>query len=360
MKENGKELLYRYYFSLTEEVKGKKVNIDQEIFEESLQSTSFEQLIKYINDTIKILVKKKVTEGLNEAKSIKKEKLSREALYEQKLKYSESKERNLVKQIFQLQLQKDAMNHRINDYLEMEEEFEELKTKLHYQNGKFLNNDRKENEIIILRKENTNLKTSIEEKEKKVAKMLKEKEAQINELKMMNQNLKKTLEEKQKELNSISNMNINLNTNEILSKKMNKKISNTGLADTDNYSNNTNTNSTNLFAQKGYEASSSGNKDLSPPSRTKKFSKSQVRMRNDSMEKSIMESTGKKKDETMSSGNCMRIRKIVPSSSQKDIFIQNALLDKKREFNFKKEKKTLKNKSTIDCRSMVSKKQGEE
>ena len=55
----------------------------------------------------------------------------------------------------------------------MEIEFEELKDKLKYDGGEFLQNDRKENEIEILRRENCNLKNEIEkiEKEKKLMKI---------------------------------------------------------------------------------------------------------------------------------------------------------------------------------------------
>ena len=40
--------------------------------------------------------------------------------------------------------------------MEMEEEFDEMKEKLKYENGKFLHNEKKENEILILRAENSN------------------------------------------------------------------------------------------------------------------------------------------------------------------------------------------------------------
>ena len=61
----------------------------------------------------------------------------------------EAKERYLIKLCFQNKLQKDAIENKLNDYMEMEEEFEELKTKLKFEDGCFLNNDRKDNEIII-------------------------------------------------------------------------------------------------------------------------------------------------------------------------------------------------------------------
>ena len=47
----------------------------------------------------------------------------------------------------------------------MEEEFDEMKEKLKYENGKFLHNEKKENEILILRAENSNLKKIIDKNE---------------------------------------------------------------------------------------------------------------------------------------------------------------------------------------------------
>ena len=57
------------------------------------------------------------------------------------------------------------MENKISEYMEMEEEFEEMKTKLKYEEGRFLKNDRKDNEIIIIRGENSNLKHSIKKLE---------------------------------------------------------------------------------------------------------------------------------------------------------------------------------------------------
>ena len=50
----------------------------------------------------------------------------------------------------------------------MEEEFEEMKEKLKYENGKFLHNEKKENEILILRAENSNLKKIIDKNERTI------------------------------------------------------------------------------------------------------------------------------------------------------------------------------------------------
>ena len=43
-----KEKLYMLFYDLTSEIKGKKVNIEKEDFEENLRLTSFSQIIKYI------------------------------------------------------------------------------------------------------------------------------------------------------------------------------------------------------------------------------------------------------------------------------------------------------------------------
>ena len=66
-----------------------------------------------------------------------------------------------IKIYFYFKLKNNSLEQKINAYMEMEEEFEELKTKVKYDEGKFLENDRKENEIMILKRENSNLKNEI-------------------------------------------------------------------------------------------------------------------------------------------------------------------------------------------------------
>ena len=91
-----------------------------------------------------------------------------------------------------------------------------MKEKLKYEDGKFLNNDRKDNEIIILRKENINLKNYISENEKKLKTLefnLSKKEKNIISLENKIQKLNLKLEEKQKEIYSTINFEANNNTN---------------------------------------------------------------------------------------------------------------------------------------------------
>ena len=50
---------------------------------------------------------------------------------------------------------------KLNAYLYLEQEYENLKEKVKYEGEKFLDNERKDNEIFILRAENSSLKKEI-------------------------------------------------------------------------------------------------------------------------------------------------------------------------------------------------------
>ena len=79
--------------------------------------------------------------------------------------------RFLMKREFQNKIHRDSLEMKIRAYIQVEEEYESLKEKVKFEDGKFLDNDRKDNEIIILRRENSNLKKEINklEEEKKEA-----------------------------------------------------------------------------------------------------------------------------------------------------------------------------------------------
>ena len=57
---------------------------------------------------------------------------------------------------------------KLRAYMEVAEEYKILKEKVQYDAGKFLNNDRKDNEINILRQEKSLLKKDITKLEKKL------------------------------------------------------------------------------------------------------------------------------------------------------------------------------------------------
>jgi hypothetical protein len=123
-----------------------------------------------------------------------------------------------IKKVFTYQIQKDSLENKVKAYMEIEEEYEELKEKVKYENGKFLNNDRKDNEIIILRRENSNLKKEInklEEKSKNFENKYNNAEDVIKGLKLKVAQLNKKIEEMKGEIDSIKIRNKTINESNI-------------------------------------------------------------------------------------------------------------------------------------------------
>ena len=117
----------------------------------------FGDILKIFNESIKRIIDIKLKEiniSLNQYKS--------------KMLFLEQSNRYLVKQNFLKQTKIDILENEIDSYIEMEEEFDEMKEKLKYENGKFLHNEKKENEILILRAENSNLKKIIDKNERTI------------------------------------------------------------------------------------------------------------------------------------------------------------------------------------------------
>ena len=195
-----KEKLYTLFYELTSEIKDKKIEIDEEEYEENIRTTSVFQIIEYIYQAIQILLKKYKKENI---KTFIPNNIEINQ-YEQILRKYENKERKLLKKQFQYKIYRDTLEYKIEEYMEMEEEFEEMKTKFKYEDGKFLENDRKDNEIIIIRQENTNLKKIIENLEKEIY----NKNKDLSDINFKYQNLEKKLEETKKELNLFSNIDM--------------------------------------------------------------------------------------------------------------------------------------------------------
>ena len=254
IKENEykwKELLYTLFYEIKSEILGCKIEIDEEEYMQNVKTITIENLIKYIHDSIQILIIKKIEDTkqqqkeedekfyswkYNDSKITKNIKISNDlqALYENNIRFLEYKERKLMKKIFQDKLRIDARENKIGEYIEMENEFEEMKAKFKYEDGRFLKNDRKDNEIIIIRSENSNLKkiiNKLEESIKKNNEILIAKDKIINnlkdEIKILEKN-KKKLEIKNNINNSIKEQynllnGINININNGINSKNNTK-----------------------------------------------------------------------------------------------------------------------------------------
>ena len=257
-----KELLYNLFYEIKSEIINSKIEIEEEEYQENINSTTIPQLVNYIHDSIQILLKKKIEDTREEQKEIDKKhylNLNSNAMnkdekkemnfseYESIIRNLESKQRILTKNYFQQKLQIDAMENKIEEYMEMEDEFEEMKTKLKYEDGRFLNNDRKDNEILIIRGENSILKTEInklEEKVKSLDELMNSKEKKIQELNSEIEKIKNKFEQKN-ETNISPSININIrNVHSNNNNDLNNETDNSNIKKS-NY--NPNRNSTNFI-----------------------------------------------------------------------------------------------------------------
>ena len=206
----AKDNLFSLYYELTSEIKGKKIEIDEDEYEDNLRVTPLNQIVNYVRECIMILLKK-LTKTKPQSVTPTDTDINQ---YEQLLKKFEERQRNFIKKYFMHRLQREVYEAKIEEYMEMEDEFEEMKAKYKYEDGKFLENDRKDNEILIIRTENTKLKGIIETNESNIQTLkteLDNKDKQIQQLNEQVYNLMKKLEQTEKELNLFSNINININ-----------------------------------------------------------------------------------------------------------------------------------------------------
>jgi hypothetical protein len=113
-------------------------------------------------------------------------------------------------QIFEYKIQVASLEDKIKVYKIIHQEYESLKEKVKFFDGKFLDNEKKENEILILKKENEIIKKELSKAEKKNESnenLKKNYITKINELYKEIKQLNKKLESKSIVNNNISNYN---------------------------------------------------------------------------------------------------------------------------------------------------------
>ena len=150
--------IYEFYTEIKSSLSSsekEKLNKDTNL--EITPNSKLSLIIKHLKNYIKFLIEYKNNNSIDNIK-INNDFYSQLESYIIKL---ESDIKYLVKKQYQNKIQKDSLEMKIRAYAQIEEEYEELKTKVKYEDGKFLENDRKDNEIIILRRENSNLKKEI-------------------------------------------------------------------------------------------------------------------------------------------------------------------------------------------------------
>ena len=219
-----KSQLYSYFLDILNELSNystDKLNSYKNINYQNLNVT---ELIKNIKDSTNDLIIAKTSKIMMDKDNYK--------TYNQLENYTRKLEHDIklfYRKYFYHKLQNDALEDKIKAYRIIQEKYEELKDKVKYVGGRFLDNEKKDNEIIILRQENNILKKEVEKLDKfnKLNETLvKNYLCKIKKLQSEIEHLNKKLESKYNPNNSNSNYNssnatnINLNNNNenILSK----------------------------------------------------------------------------------------------------------------------------------------------
>ena len=154
-----------------------------------------------------------------------------------------------LKDLLHYKIQINSLEIKLNAFASMEEDYEELKAKVKFEGGKFLENDRKDNEIIILRNENSRIKKEIKKLESQKIVMESEYNEKIkkleNEILILNKKIsymEKNNRENKNDFNSSANLKLNIKDNKenIANKKLKKN--NFNLSNVHNIINFTNNN----------------------------------------------------------------------------------------------------------------------
>ena len=226
-EHSWKELLYTLFYEIKSEILGDKIELEEEEYQENVRTITIPDLVKYLHNSIQILIIKKI----EDTKELQKEEdkayylwkynakgninisTDEKSLYENIITNLENKERKLISELFQNKLKNDAMECKIGEYIEMENEFEEMKGKYKYEEGRFLENDKKDNEIIIIRTENANLKNIIN----KLEQQIKKNNEEIENKEKLIVNLKEQIKILEKNKNEMKNTNNMKDLNGIIS-----------------------------------------------------------------------------------------------------------------------------------------------
>ena len=218
--ENIQSQLYELYIDIkTFLTSTEKEKQNKETQKEISSTTEPFTIIKYLKNLISIFIEEKKLQSKASSQNLNQNNNNINRQVESYIRKLENDLKYSVKKQFMLKIQKDSLEMKIRGYMEIEEEYEELKEKVKYEGGKFLNNDRKDNEIIILRRENSNLKkeiNKIEEKSQNLEKKNKDDQEIINGLKFKVAQLNKKIDELKEEIKDIkakqnlSNINKNI------------------------------------------------------------------------------------------------------------------------------------------------------
>ena len=241
LSDDLKSKIYEIYTELKKYLSSSEnQNKSEEENQEISLATEFPLLIENIKKYTTLLIEEKNQNNNDNNNNIVKQ-------TENYIRKLENDVRFFIKKLFHYKIKNDSLEMKIKDYIEIEEEYEELKEKVKYEDGKFLDNDRKDNEINILRRENSNIKKEISKLENKIKELeeykikYNEDEEIIKQLKNKSKQLNKKISELEDELNNIKiNFNNISNNNEINYNQFNNNDYNNMILDKFNLNNKSN------------------------------------------------------------------------------------------------------------------------
>ena len=147
-----KSQLYSYYIDILNEIS----SLSDKYPSKDFSSMTISELILEIKESSNFLFNAKTSKIISLNKNA--QNYYQLENYVKKIEYDL---KNYIKKFYEYKIQNDALEEKIKIYRIMQEEFEDLKEKVKYAGGRFLENERKDNEIIILRNENSILKKEI-------------------------------------------------------------------------------------------------------------------------------------------------------------------------------------------------------
>ena len=235
-----KEELFSLFKGIKDDIPNDKLPLNRKNIQ-NISTLDSITLITYIKESIPILINQKISEAktqnnndisaeFDDYANLKKEYYQ----LENQLKKVESDNRHYLQKYLKSEIQKKVLDMKLNAYMCLEEEYEELKEKVKYEGGKFLDNERKDNEIFILRAENSALKKEIVKFEHNIKikeNRIKEHQQTIKELKFNIENLNHKIFNLKKFVDNNINNN---NSNKTLLKEKNNSMVDLGIKNKNN------------------------------------------------------------------------------------------------------------------------------
>ena len=231
-----KEELFSLFKGIKDDIPNDKLPLNRKNIQ-NISTLDSITLITYIKESIPILINQKISEAktqnnndisaeFDDYANLKKEYYQ----LENQLKKVESDNRHYLQKYLKSEIQKKVLDMKLNAYMCLEEEYEELKEKVKYEGGKFLDNERKDNEIFILRAENSALKKEIVKFEHNI----KIKENRIKEHQQTIKEMKFNIENLNRKIYNLKKYTDNNGSKKIILKEKNNSMVDLGIKNKNN------------------------------------------------------------------------------------------------------------------------------